>query len=333
MGRERKARILKSEYLLLNASERLRDYDKYEREEGSQREIDMDMEKEAVGPLSVFPYPFLASIGPVRPVREDNMKKAILAVSFGTSHLDTMEKTIGAIEKELSGAFPDRALYRAFTSGMIIRKLKLDLHLEIDSVEEAVKRMREDGIEDVLIQPTHIIHGFEYEKMMEQIEPYRTGFQTVRIGEPLLATMEDYEEAVRQIMEEAGLEQEETLVLMGHGTEHHTNAAYPALDYTFWAKGYPNVVVGTVEGFPEMDEVLKKLKERKAKKILLMPFMIVAGDHAKNDMAGEEADSWKSILEQAGYEVRPVLKGLGEIPGIRKMFVRHAREAKEYPKG
>mgnify|MGYP000718389441 FL=1 len=145
--------------------------------------------------------------------------------------------------------------------------------------------------------------------------------------------MEDYEEAVRQIMEEAGLEQEETLVLMGHGTEHHTNAAYPALDYTFWAKGYPNVVVGTVEGFPEMDEVLKKLKERKAKKILLMPFMIVAGDHAKNDMAGEEADSWKSILEQAGYEVRPVLKGLGEIPGIRKMFVRHAREAKEYPKG
>ena len=125
--------------------------------------------------------------------------------------------------------------------------------------------MREDGIEDVLIQPTHIIHGFEYEKMMEQIEPYRTGFQTVRIGEPLLATMEDYEEAVRQIMEEAGLEQEETLVLMGHGTEHHTNAAYPALDYTFWAKGYPNVVVGTVEGFPEMDEVLKKLKERKAK--------------------------------------------------------------------
>lgn len=205
--------------------------------------------------------------------------------------------------------------------------------MEICNVEEAMEQMARDGIEDLLIQPTHIIHGFEYEKMTEQIEPYRERFETIRIGAPLLATMGDYEEAVHLIMEDAGLKADETLVLMGHGTEHHTNAAYPALDYTFWAKGYRNVVVGTVEGFPEMEEVLKKLKEQQAEKILLMPFMIVAGDHAKNDMAGEDADSWKSILTREGYEVRTVLKGVGEIPGIRQMFVRHAREAKECPKG
>lgn len=261
------------------------------------------------------------------------MKKAVLTVSFGTSHLDTMEKTIGAVEKALAEAFPDRTLYRAFTSGMILKKLKSEFQMEICNVEEAMEKMARDGIEDLLIQPTHIIHGFEYEKMTEQIEPYRERFETIRIGAPLLATMEDYEEAVHLIMEDAGLKEEETLVLMGHGTEHHTNAAYPALDYTFWAKGYRNVVVGTVEGFPEMEEVLKKLKEQQAEKILLMPFMIVAGDHAKNDMAGEDADSWKSILTREGYEVRTVLKGLGEIPGIRQMFVRHAREAKECPKG
>lgn len=261
------------------------------------------------------------------------MKKAILVVSFGTSHLDTLEKTIAAIEQDLADAFQDRELYRAFTSGMIIRKLKTEYQMEIRDVAQAMEQMKKDGIRDVLVQPTHIIHGFEYEKMIEQLQPYRDQFEQIRIGTPLLADMADYQGAVKRIMEDAGLQKDETLVLMGHGTEHHTNAAYPALDYTFWAKGYTNVVVGTVEGFPEMDEVMKKLKEQKAEKILLMPFMIVAGDHAKNDMAGEEEDSWKSILEREGYEVRTALKGLGEIPGIRAMFVRHAREAKEMPNG
>lgn len=261
------------------------------------------------------------------------MKKAILVVSFGTSHLDTLDKTIGAIEKKLKEGFPDRELYRAFTSGMIIRKLETEYGIQVCDVAEAMEKMYQDGIKDVLVQPTHIIHGFEYEKMTEQIRIRAGCFQEIRIGTPLLGSMDDYEEAVRLIMEDSGLREEETLVLMGHGTDHHTNAAYPALDYTFWAKGYKNVVVGTVEGFPEMDEVIKKLKEQKAKKILLMPFMIVAGDHAKNDMAGEEADSWKSMLAKEGYEVRPVLKGLGEIEGICRMFVRHAKEAKEMPKG
>lgn len=333
MGREGKARILKSEYLLLNAAERLRDYDKYETDRRRQRKVRNGYGERGRERLSVFSYPFLVSFVEVRPIWEDNMKKAILVVSFGTSHLDTMEKTIGAIEKKLEEGFPDREFYRAFTSGMIIRKLKTEYGMQVCDVAEAMDKMYRDGIKDVLIQPTHIIHGFEYEKMTEQIRSRADCFQEIRIGTPLLGSMDDYEEAVGLIMEDSGLRDEETLVLMGHGTDHHTNAAYPALDYTFWAKGYKNVVVGTVEGFPEMDEVIKKLKEQKAKKILLMPFMIVAGDHAKNDMAGEEADSWKSVLSKEGYEVRPVLKGLGEIDGIRRMFVRHAKEAKEMPKG
>lgn len=255
------------------------------------------------------------------------MKKAILAVSFGTSHLDTLDRTIGAVERELSESFPERKLYRAFTSGMIIRKLKTTLNMEIMNVAEAADQMLLDGVTDVLVQPTHIINGIEYEKMAEQLLPYKEKFQRLEIGAPLLSAVGDYHEAVQVIMEECGLMEEETLVLMGHGTEHHTNAVYPALDYAFWANGFPNVVVGTVEGFPEIDEVLKKLKERNAGKLLLMPFMIVAGDHAKNDMAGEEEDSWKSILEKEGYQVRVCLKGLGEMEGIRGMFSRHLKEA------
>ena len=187
------------------------------------------------------------------------MKKAILTVSFGTSHLDTLEKTIGAIERELAEAFPDRTLYRAFTSGMVIEKLKLDHKLVIFRVEEAMEQMYRDGVREVLVQPTHIIHGLEYEKMRSQLAPYQERFSQVRIGAPLLEATKDYEEAAGLIIEDVRPGDGESLVLMGHGTEHHTNAAYPALDYTFWAKGYKNVIVGTVEGFPEMDEVLKKL--------------------------------------------------------------------------
>lgn len=287
------------------------------------------MEEWAERKLPVFSYPFFMSFVRVIPSREDNMKKAILTVSFGTSHLDTLEKTIGAIERELAEAFPDRTLYRAFTSGMVIEKLKLDHKLVIFRVEEAIEQMYRDGVREVLVQPTHIIHGLEYEKMRSQLAPYQERFSQVRIGAPLLEATKDYEEAAGLIIEDVRPGDGESLVLMGHGTEHHTNAAYPALDYTFWAKGYKNVIVGTVEGFPEMDEVLKKLKEQQTKRVLLMPFMVVAGEHARNDMAGEDEDSWKSILTARGYEVRPVIKGLGEIPGIRQMFVRHAREAKE----
>lgn len=254
------------------------------------------------------------------------MKKGILVVSFGTSHLDTMEKTIEVIEKEIKERFTGCNVYRAFTSGMIIRKLKRTEGLSIDTVPEALARMAADGIEDVIIQPTHIINGIENDRMMENLMERMSLFRRIRVGKPLLSSVDDYKKAIHAVMAETELDDGEMLVLMGHGTDHHANSAYPTLEYTFHALGYSQVLVGTVESFPELKNVMAKLKIAEKKKVALMPFMLVAGDHAKNDMAGEE-DSWKSQLEEEGYEVRVIMKGLGEFRGIRQIFMEHIEEA------
>lgn len=253
------------------------------------------------------------------------MQKAILVVSFGTSHLDTMEKTICVIEKEISERFPECRVYRAFTSNMIIRKLRRTGVMEIDTVKEAVKRMSADGIEDVIVQPTHIINGIENDRMMEDLMESMSLFRRIRVGKPLLSSVDDYKKSIHAVMSETELSDGEMLVLMGHGTDHHANSAYPTLEYTFHALGYNQVLVGTVESFPELKNVMAKLAIAEKKKIVLMPFMLVAGDHAKNDMAGEE-DSWKSELEAEGYEVRVIMKGLGEFEGIRRIFLEHIEE-------
>ena len=246
------------------------------------------------------------------------MEKGILVVSFGTSHMDTMEKTITVIEREIARRFPEWRGYRAFTSRMIVRKLKRTENMEIDTVEEALKRMAADGISEVIVQPTHIINGIENDRMMEDLMEHMSLFNRIRVGKPLLSSVDDYKKAIHGVMSEVGLETGEMLVLMGHGTDHHANSAYPTLQ----------VLVGTVESFPELKNVMAKLEIAEKKKVALMPFMLVAGDHAKNDMAGEE-DSWKSELEDAGYEVRVIMKGLGEFEGIRKIFLEHIEEAME----
>lgn len=256
------------------------------------------------------------------------MEKGILAVSFGTSHIDTMEKTISVIENEIAREFPEWRVYRAFTSKMIVRKLKRTENLAIDTVAEALKRMAEDGIREVIVQPTHIINGIENDRMMEDLMENMSMFSKIRVGKPLLSSVDDYKKAIHAVMSEVGLETGEMLVLMGHGTDHHANAAYPTLEYTFHALGYNQVLVGTVESFPELKNVMAKLEIAARKKVALMPFMLVAGDHAKNDMAGEE-DSWKSELEETGYEVRVIMKGLGEFEGIRKIFLDHIEETME----
>ena len=256
------------------------------------------------------------------------MGKGILVVSFGTSHLDTMEKTITVIEQDIARQFPEWSVYRAFTSRMIVRKLKRTENMEIDTVEEALKRMAADGISEVIVQPTHIINGIENDRMMEDLMEHMSFFNRIRVGKPLLSSVDDYKKAIHGVMSEVGLETGEMLVLMGHGTDHHANSAYPTLEYTFHALGYNQVLVGTVESFPELKNVMAKLEIAEKKKVALMPFMLVAGDHAKNDMAGEE-DSWKSELEDAGYEVRVIMKGLGEFEGIRKIFLEHIEEAME----
>lgn len=254
-----------------------------------------------------------------------NNKKAILVVSFGTSHLDTLEKTIGAIERAIAACFPEYRIYRAFTSQMIIGKLKRVEGIEVDTVKGAMERMLMDGVGTVLVQPSHIINGIENDSMLEDLMEYADRFQKVRVGKPLLSSPEDYKKAIHAVMADIELGENEALVLMGHGSDHHANAAYPMLEYTFHLLGYRQVLVGTVEGFPNLRDVMAKLRISDFRKIKLMPFMVVAGDHAKNDMAGED-DSWKCELEEKGYEVDAVLKGLGELDGIHKILIEHIEE-------
>jgi len=253
-------------------------------------------------------------------------KQAILVVSFGTTHQDTREKTIGAIERVLADRYPNRTFRRAFTSGMIMRILKERDHLVIDNVSEAMVHLLEDGFTDVLIQPTHIINGDEYDKMMAQIAPYKEKFNVLHIGAPLLTSSDDYTKTCQAIMSNVpGLKKSEALILMGHGTGHYVDAAYAALDYRFKSLGYANVFVGTVEGYPDLETVLKQMKPLAPKKVILMPFMIVAGDHALNDMASEEEDSWRSVCESEGYEVECIVKGIGEFEEIQELYAEHAR--------
>lgn len=253
-------------------------------------------------------------------------KKALLVVSFGTGFPLTREKTIDRIEESLSMSFPDRTLYRAWTSGMIIRKLqKKDIF--VMNVREAMEAMIHDGITDVIVQPTHVINGIENDRMKEDILSYADSFASVSIGVPLLTSTQDNEEAIRAVMNEWQIPEEEALVFMGHGTTHYANSIYAALDYTFKDLGYKNVFIGTVEAYPSFQNLLRQIQNYSPGKIHLAPFMIVAGDHAINDMSGDNPDSWKSLFEEAGFSVECYLKGLGEYEGIRTLFVRHAKEA------
>ena len=251
-------------------------------------------------------------------------KKAILAVSFGTSHSDTRAVTIDAIEQDFQNAFPDYSLYRAWTSKMIIKKLKSRDNIHVNTVKEAMEQMRADGITDVLVQPTHVINGIENDLMKEDALSYREFFHSISFGNPLLTTEEDSMEVIQAVADEfSGLKEEEVLVLMGHGTTHYANAIYAALDYTFKDKGYKNIFLGTVEAYPSMESLMRMVKEYNPYKVILAPFMIVAGDHAKNDMAGDDPESWYSQFKAAGFPVSTVVKGLGEYPGIRRLLVKH----------
>lgn len=263
----------------------------------------------------------------------DKKNKAILVVSFGTSYEETRTKNIEAIEKKIEDKYQDYKIYRAFTSKMIIKKLKEVDGIEIPTVEEALEAISKEGMLELIVQPTHIIHGIENDNMIEAIKMYEDRFKSVMIGTPLLSETVDYEEVIDIIMDHFKiLKSEEAIVLMGHGSSHYSNSSYPALDYMFKEKGYPNVYVGTVEGYPSLEHVVGILKKTSIKKIYLTPLMVVAGDHAMNDMAGEEEDSWKVILNQEGFEVEIVMKGLGEYEDIQEMFIKHIEKAKKIKK-
>lgn len=256
-------------------------------------------------------------------------KKALLAVSFGTSYADTLEKNIAAIEGDLAAAFPQRTVRRAFTSGMILRRWKRERGVEIDDVPAALARLEREGYTDVLIQPTHVVNGEEYHKLAAQAEAQAGKFQRLAIGAPLLTAAEDYLALGRALLEVLPPQAAERAILfMGHGSEHQANSAYALMEYAFRDLGRPDIVVGTVEGYPGYDAALRRLKERPGvEEVELRPLMTVAGDHARNDLAGEGEDSWKNRLAGEGYRTRCVLTGLGEYPQVRALFVGHARQA------
>lgn len=255
-------------------------------------------------------------------------KPVILVVSFGTSYNDSREATIGTVEQKIAAAFPEYEVRRAFTSQIIIDKLASRDGLAIDNVDQAMQRLAADGVKTLVVQPTHVMNGFEYEEMMAAIAPYAAQFDSIAYGKPLLTSVEDYFQLVEEIGAELPQAQSgEIFALMGHGTEHYANATYAALDYAFKDAGRDDVFVGTVEGYPDLDAVLRRAKESGAAKVTLLPLMIVAGDHAANDMAGDEEGSWKLAFKGEGYEVDCLLKGLGEYAGVQDHFVRHVQAA------
>lgn len=248
------------------------------------------------------------------------MKTAVLVVSFGTTHLDTLEKTICRVEEDIKKAFPNNGCYRAFTSSIVRRRLKEKYNIHVDSVEEAVKRMKKEGVTHILAQPTHLVPGHEYDKLCVQIAN-AAGDITFAVGKPLLCDDDDLCTIADILKASYPCENGETLVAMGHGTDHDSSRLYERLSYVMAERG---MVLATVEGKPDFDDALSLLKEKTFRKVHLVPMLLVSGDHSKNDMAGEEG-SLRCLLSDAGFEVRWTLQGLGEIPEVRQMYVERLK--------
>lgn len=251
-------------------------------------------------------------------------KKAILLVHFGTTVQETREKTIDAINREFENNFKDFEVREAFTSRMIIKILK-SRGINKDNPMEAMENLAEEGYTHILVQMTNIINGIETENLKNEMKKYEDRFEEIKVGTPLLTEMEDYKAVAGIIKEEIPAEEDRAVVLVGHGTHHHAGSVYPAMDYVFKAEGCEQYFVGTVEGYPEAEDVKKLLKARGYKKVVLAPFMFVAGDHAMNDIAGD----WKEELEESGFEVSLVIKGLGEYRGIQELYAESAKYALE----
>ena len=258
-------------------------------------------------------------------------KPVLLVVSFGSSYNETRDVTIGAVETALQAAYPEYEVRRAFTSQIVIDILEEREKMEIDNVIEAMDRLVADGVKEVVIQPTHVMPGFEYDDVMAEIADYADKFDSMKVGDPLLTSDDDYDALVASLLEETAEYNAEgtAIVFMGHGTHHEANETYSRLQKRLNAAGAANYFIGTVEAEPSLDTVLAAVKETEATKVVLLPLMIVVGDHATNDMAGDEEDSWKTAFANAGYEVECVLKGLGQYEGVQNILIAHAGKAIE----
>lgn len=258
------------------------------------------------------------------------VKPAILVVSFGTSFNDSRHITIGAIESAIREKFPDYDVRRAFTSQIIIDKLKERDGVVIDNVEEALDRLVADKVQEIVVQPTHLMNGYEYDDLAKALESYKDKFKKIAFGEPLLSSDDDYYKVIAALanVSERYDDGKTALVFMGHGTEAESNKVYSTLQDKLSAEGKKNYFIGTVEATPTIEDVLKGVKAAGLKKAVLRPLMVVAGDHANNDMADlEDPESWASQLTAAGIEVECVLEGLGQIVEIDDLYAAHAADA------
>ncbi|MEE0026197.1 MAG: sirohydrochlorin cobaltochelatase [Atopobiaceae bacterium] len=257
-------------------------------------------------------------------------KPAIVVVSFGTSYATSRHITIGAIESDIREAFPDYDVRRAFTAQTIIDHVEKDTGRHIDNFEEAMDKLVTEGVREVIVQPTHLMDGFEYQDVAKSLEDYQDKFDKCALGKPLLASDEDQvavAEAVKAAMEK--YEDPDTAIcLMGHGTEAESNSIYATMQGVFDGLGYTNYFVATVEATPTFDDVRDAALEAGYTKAVLRPFMVVAGDHATNDMADtEDSGSFASVMAAAGFEVESVLEGLGQIVQIDDLYVSHVQDA------
>ena len=286
------------------------------------------------------------------PLNADDIgENELLVVSFGTSFNDSRVADIGGVEKALQEAYPDWSVRRAFTAQIIINHVQARDDEKIDNVEQALDRAVDNGVKNLIIQPTHLMHGAEYDELTEAVEKYQDKFETVKIAEPLLgevgsdasAINEDKEAVAKAITAEAvktakydsldaAAEDGTAFVFMGHGTSHTAKISYSQMQTQMDNLGYKNVFIGTVEGEPEdtsCEAVIEKVKEAGYKKVILRPLMVVAGDHANNDMAGDDDDSWKSQFEASEEfdSVETQIAGLGEISDIQQLYVAHTKAA------
>jgi sirohydrochlorin cobaltochelatase len=263
------------------------------------------------------------------------MTKVILVVSFGTSYKETREKTIDAVEKAVAENYKDWEVRRAFTSKMIIKKLKERDGICIDYITEALQRLVDDGVKEVVVLPTHIMNGIEYDDVARITASFADKFDCIRMSKPLLTSEKDYDDAIealnesyfKRIFKDSSLGK--AIVFMGHGSEHYANASYCQLQMKLLSLGYDHVYVTTVEGYPSFDDTMRFMSGHKYPKVCLIPFMLVAGDHAVNDMSGDDEDSLKSKFVSAGCEVECLLEGLGEQKAFQSMFLKHLKDAME----
>ena len=283
--------------------------------------------------------------------QDDIGENEILAVSFGTSFNDSRVADIKGIEDALQEANPDWSVRRAFTAQIIINHVQARDGEKIDNVDQALERAIDNGVKNLVVQPTHLMHGAEYDQLVEAVENYKDKFETVKIAEPLLgevgadadAVNSDKEAVAKALTAEAvkdagydsldaAKEDGTAFVFMGHGTSHTAKVSYSQMQTQMKELGYDNVFIGTVEGEPEetsCESVIDAVEKAGYKKVVLRPLMVVAGDHANNDMAGDDDDSWLSMFKASGKfdSVDTQITGLGEIKDIQQIYVDHTAEA------